>query len=40
MARHIPVGLTLPPQTWRRRRGVRTTRLHRPQQHRSSARPV
>ena len=26
------------PQTWRQRRGVRTTRLHRPQQQRSSTR--
>jgi len=35
-----PGRADMPPQTWRRRRGVRTTRLRRPQQHLSSARPV
>jgi len=33
-----PVGPTRLRKTWRRRRGVRTTRLHRPQQRLSSAR--
>jgi len=32
-------GRRAPPATWRRRRGVRTTRLRRPRQRRSSARP-
>src|ERR1700716_3292906 len=35
-----PVGPTLPPRTCRQRRGVRTTRLRRPQQHLSSAHSV
>jgi hypothetical protein len=37
-ARLHPAGPASPPLTRRRRRGVRTTRLHRPRQHRSSAR--
>src|SRR5207247_811192 len=40
MASHIPVGLSVPPRDLTPTTGARTTRLHRPQQCRSSRAPL